>query len=1310
MYYWIHHTGGYDGNTGVQRVVRGLADALLQRGCEIVPVCWCNEREAIVHAGRSQVEGLAQFGGPTLAAGPEEEEPIHLAAADHDRLDGAWLLLPEVPHVAGDVSPNPVVAFDYARYHGLRCAAIFYDLIPLRHAGYESLAGDHARYARALAGTDLVLAISAAAAQDLQRWWDEHDFDSARLPRVLPLPLPAEMTRVPRVTVPATPAASPVRFLSLGTLEPRKNQLNAMRAFARLCARRGDLDLRFDLVGAIHPAVAVDVHDIAAHETRIRLHGFLPDAEMRSLMEQCHATVFLSLMEGYGLPVAESLWLGKPCLCSDHGSVAEIAADGGCFMVDARDPAAIEEGFERLAEDADLRARLTMHACHRELRRWVDYGEAVARALCTAPALDRLVVIEGPQERAAAYDALVDSGTRIRHLHWRPDSQSLLPGHFGEAEQPQPGAGYLQGDWAILPEGAASTPQEAAMIIAIARTLGLKVALEAEAATAPALLAAADVALFPDELARSAALAAALRELPKTAMLRSRMRVGHGAAALAAIAADRARTAAAGSLQVPRRVYYWVGLTVTQPFNTGVQRVTRLLAAALERRGVEVVPVTWDEATKRMVHISPDQAEHLARWNGPIAAGSQALAEDLAGEWLLLPEITVPVVPPGSNVAELGRSLGMRVAAIFYDMIPHKMPEIYSSESLANMRAFWKTFHFVDVALPISWTAAADLARYMVGSDMRLPPLIPCPLAGDVGSIPRATTAASTRTPGEPLKLLAVGTWEPRKNYPRLLRALAMAQAHSKRQIHLTLVGQKVAYEDLNSEIEALANTASVALVGHVSDAELMQFYASSDATVFASWEEGFGLPVLESLWHGRPCLCHSGSAMAEVAAGPGTLGVDMLNEEAILAGLLRLACEPGLLEALGRGALQRPIRNWDEYADDVLCALARIGSPPGWPLPAIARHRPLLTCAITTYNRAPWLRHSLPRLLEATRPWRDVVEVVVCDNASTDDTPDVVAAFRGEAGFAAHRNAVNVGMLGNLGATARHSRGAFVWLLGDDDLLLTGAMENVLEGLAAHPEVEMAYMNYAYTHFDAPEQLADAEEIIAAATPIGAGGANRRVAALRDVAGLNENLFTAIYACAFRRDHALRAYQLDTRGSPFSSLATCVPSSVYALAALQDRPAWWVGEPAVVVNMNVSWLRWALLWHLERMPDLFEEAERRGIDPARLDRYRLQHLVEAELWVRAAYFEAEDAIRVNFSLARLIERCKHLPEFRTRHLQGVCRAYAEAWAAGRVVADAMPPEQLFEAYGIAGLLRMGEGDAPHPAAATQSRRSIVEL
>jgi hypothetical protein len=190
-------------------------------------------------------------------------------------------------------------------------------------------------------------------------------------------------------------------------------------------------------------------------------------------------------------------------------------------------------------------------------------------------------------------------------------------------------------------------------------------------------------------------------------------------------------------------------------------------------------------------------------------------------------------------------------------------------------------------------------------------------------------------------------------------------------------------------------------------------------------------------------------------------------------------------------------------------------------------------------------------------------------------------------------------------------------------------------------------------------------------------------VAELREVAALNENLFTAIYACAFRRDHALRAYGQDVGGGPpFSSLLTCVPSSVYALAALRDRPAWWVGQPAVVVNHNVSWLRWALLWHLGRMPDLFDEAELAGIDPARLDRYRTKHAVHLGEWTRVALLEAEDAIRENVSVEQVIERCKHLDVFQGQ-VADLRAAYTEAWHANRTVADRLTPKALFARYGV---------------------------
>jgi glycosyltransferase involved in cell wall biosynthesis len=1283
VYVWVHHTAVCDTNTGVQRVVRNVCSAMLSAGQDIVPVRWCAEREALIRIESPLLRGLARFGGPLLHGSSGAPLPLHLAEADKERLRGSWLLMPEVPHVAAEDAPNLAVAFDYARYFGVRIAVIFYDLIPLRIAGYESMARDHARYATTLLASDLVLGISAHATGDLRRWWAEQGYHTAHQPRLVACPLPEEVFGLARVTEPRDPLAPPIRFLALGTVEPRKNQVTAMRAFARLCEAHPQLEMRLDVVGNIHSAVADEVHSLVRSQPRIVLHGYRPDDEVDRLARDAHATVFISLEEGYGLPVAESLWRGRPCLCANTGAIAEIAAGGGCLAVTPDDFDAVRLAFQRLATDAELRRRLTRDACTRPLRTWAQYADSLLAAMAGTPPAARLVVLEGSRASAGTLaDELVGAGVAVRRLHWRPDNRAFLPGDAERPETPRVGAGRLWGQWAVVPSDSCSTESEADQLLASARGLGLRVALQATTDTSPMLAARADLALFPNEGEREAALTTALRELPRTVSVRDAFRTGTGAAALPAIAAELPRLAAVSRPSRPRRVLYWTGLTATQPFNTGIQRVVRLLGAALQHAGIEVVPVEWNAAGGGLQVVGREGLANLARWNGPRFSTPPILPAALEGEWMVLPEITVPLMPPGVGVPALARSLGIRLAALFYDLIPAKMPEIYDQVTREHFATFWRGYEEVEVALPISWTAAADLLRWLDGEGLRTPRVAVCPLAADVGSIPRVTSPRAPIGAAETLRMLAVGTWEPRKNYPRLLRALADAQQRSARPIHLTIVGRRAGYSALDADIEELGAATGTTLRDHVSDEDLLELYEGAHATVYASWEEGFGLPIVESLWRGRPCLCHNSSAMAELLPGGGTLSIEMRDEAAIAGALVALAEDPNLLSRLGREAVTRPLRSWQDYAEDVLQALSAV-VVPGWPLPVIGRKRPLLTCAITTYNRARWLVHSLPRLLEATRRWRDVVEVAVCDNTSTDNTPEVIARFRGEANFVATRNPANVGMLGNLGATARVSRGAFVWLLGDDDLLTDGALENVLEGLAKHPDVEMAYMNYCVTSFDDPERLADLGSLLADARPIAPGGSNRRVAELREVAGLNENLFTAIYACAFRRDHALRAYQIDTGGSPFSSLAACVPSSVYALGVLQDRPAWWVGEPAVVVNLNVSWLRWALLWHLERMPDLFQQAEKRGIDRASLDRYRLQHLVEAERWLRMAYFEAEDAIRLHVSTGRLLERCKHLPEFRERHLAGVRRVYEDAYARGRVAQDAVPPDELFSRYGL---------------------------
>lgn len=110
----------------------------------------------------------------------------------------------------------------------------------------------------------------------------------------------------------------------------------------------------------------------------------------------------------------------------------------------------------------------------------------------------------------------------------------------------------------------------------------------------------------------------------------------------------------------------------------------------------------------------------------------------------------------------------------------------------------------------------------------------------------------------------------------------------------------------------------------------------------------------------------------------------------------------------------------------------------------------PELTIAIPTFNRAGYLRMSLRRLLQEwdTLPPGDV-EIIVSDNHSLDETPDVVAQAV-EAGLPVRyiRNPLDLGSDANIAQCFNEARGRYVQIMGDDDLYVRGALATVLAWL----------------------------------------------------------------------------------------------------------------------------------------------------------------------------------------------------------------------------------------------------------------------
>jgi abequosyltransferase len=120
---------------------------------------------------------------------------------------------------------------------------------------------------------------------------------------------------------------------------------------------------------------------------------------------------------------------------------------------------------------------------------------------------------------------------------------------------------------------------------------------------------------------------------------------------------------------------------------------------------------------------------------------------------------------------------------------------------------------------------------------------------------------------------------------------------------------------------------------------------------------------------------------------------------------------------------------------------------------------RPLLTIAIPTYNRSGCLAHLLrilaPQLAGETR-----VELLISDNATPDDTPDVVAAFL-EKGVALtySRNETNIGADANFIRCYELARGEYVWIFGDDDIIVPGGLKEILRSLETR-EFDLIYIH----------------------------------------------------------------------------------------------------------------------------------------------------------------------------------------------------------------------------------------------------------
>lgn len=168
---------------------------------------------------------------------------------------------------------------------------------------------------------------------------------------------------------------------------------------------------------------------------------------------------------------------------------------------------------------------------------------------------------------------------------------------------------------------------------------------------------------------------------------------------------------------------------------------------------------------------------------------------------------------------------------------------------------------------------------------------------------------------GEPPYLLCVGTVQPRKNYSRVIQALANLRAQNY-DLRLVIAGGKGWLEDeMYRTIAATGMQEEVHLIGFAEDADLPVLYSGAACVVFPSLYEGFGFPVLESMACGTPVITASVSSLPEVA-GDAALLVNPLDTDEITTAIQRILDDAALRETLiQRGYQQIQKFTWKNAA-----------------------------------------------------------------------------------------------------------------------------------------------------------------------------------------------------------------------------------------------------------------------------------------------------------------------------------------------------------------------------------------------------------
>lgn len=298
------------------------------------------------------------------------------------------------------------------------------------------------------------------------------------------------------------------------------------------------------------------------------------------------------------------------------------------------------------------------------------------------------------------------------------------------------------------------------------------------------------------------------------------------------------------------------------------------------------------------------------------------------------------------DLAVVKHAIGLKLVTTIYDVIQWKFKSWYPKDASNQfIDSCARLISLSDQVLTCSKSSAIDLVEFSAAVKSSLPRVDIFRLGDEAADFDHEQGVA--RQDIESLEegdgfILYVSTLDFRKNHRLLIDLWERLYAERGKAIpHLVLVGSK---GWRGEEIASLLNTdqpflKKIKLLHNINDKTLEWLYCNCMFTVYPSLYEGWGMPVAESLRHGRFCIASNGGSLPEVAPGVAEY-LDPRDFMGWYRALLTYISSPALLAEKNAKAAEYVRSEWSESALSVLAAVQGAGTPPR--LPAVRSNVPI--------------------------------------------------------------------------------------------------------------------------------------------------------------------------------------------------------------------------------------------------------------------------------------------------------------------------------------------------------------------------------